>query len=112
MIKLLKTNFPSFNVYLGEDSYFYKGLENNVDGFISVISLYYGKLMKEIIEDYKIGFVNQINVSYLSLVCEIIFSYPNPIGMKHLLKLKGHHSMNLRLPLLPLNSQAQSFDLL
>ena len=112
LIKLLKTNFPSFNVYLGEDSYFYKGLENNVDGFISVISLYYGKLMKEIIEDYKIGFVNQINVSYLSLVCEIIFSYPNPIGIKHLLKLKGHHSMNLRLPLLPLNSQAQSFDLL
>lgn len=112
LLKLLKTNFPTFQVYLGEDNYFYDGLECNVDGFISVISIYYGKLMKEVIEDYQIGFVNQISISYLKLACEIIFSYPNPIGIKHLLKKKGVESMNLRLPLTSIASNNTSFDLL
>ena len=112
LIKLLKTNFPTFKVYLGDDSYFYEGLEKNVDGFISVISIYYGKLMKEIIEDYHVGFVNQINISYIKLVCEIIFSSPNPIGIKYLLSKKGFESMNLMPPLVKLNNQNPSFDLL
>ncbi len=112
LLKLLKTNFPNFLVYLGEDSYFYEGLECNVDGYISVISIIFGKIMKEIIEDYQIGFTNQISVSYLKLACEIIFAYPNPIGIKTLLKKKNHPSMNLRLPLLPISTKNTSFDLL
>lgn len=112
LMKLIKTNFPSFQVYLGDDSYFFDGIEKNVDGFVSVISICYGKLMKEVIEDYEVGFVNSINVSYLKLACEIIFSYPNPIGIKYLLSKKGYQSMNLMLPLTKINSQNNSFDLL
>ncbi len=112
LLKLLKANFPKFHVYLGEDSYFYEGLECNVDGFISVISILYGKMMKEVIEDYQVGFTNQITVSYLKLVCEIIFSYSNPIGIKSLLSRKGYSSMNLRLPLVAINTKNTSFDLL
>jgi hypothetical protein len=82
------------------------------DGFISVISIYYGRLMKEIIEDYQIGFVNQINVSYLKLVCEVLFQYTNPIGIKHLLSKKGYKSMNLLLPLTKISSINNTFDLL
>ena len=77
-----------------------------------MISIYYGKLMKEIIEDYQIGFVNQINISYLKLVCEVIFQYTNPIGIKYLLSKKGYKSMNLLLPLTKINSISNTFDLL
>ena len=112
LLKLLKNNFPNFQFYLGEDSLFQEGLENKVDGFISVISIYYGKLMKEIIEDYQVGFINRINIGYLKLACEIIYQYPNPIGIKYLLKKKEHKSMNLRPPLYLINLSNTSFDLL
>lgn len=112
LIRLLKNNFPKFQVYLGEDSLFYEGLENRVDGFISVISVLYGKMMKEVMEDFEVGFVNQITVSYLRLVSEIIFAYPNPSGIKFLLGKKGHSSMNLRLPLTGVKESNTSFDLL
>lgn len=112
LMRLLKNNFPKFLVYLGDDNYFTQGIEENIDGFISVISIYYGKLMNEIIEDNEIGLTNSINISYLKLVNEIIYSYPNPIGIKTLLKKKGYNSMNLRLPLVNVNYKNTSFDLL
>lgn len=112
LMKLLKANFPSFIVYLGDDKYLYEGLEAGCDGVISVISLVFGKMIKEVIEDYQIGFKNQILVSYLSLASEIIFAYPNPIGMKAFLKKKGYKAMNLRLPLTMVNIDNNAFDLL
>lgn len=112
LLKLLKSNFKDFKVYLGDDSLFEEGLESGIDGFISVISIYYGKLMKEIIEDYQVGFVNRINISYIKLVCDIIFQYPNPMGIKYLLKKKDFQSMNLRPPLHQISQSNTSFDLL
>lgn len=69
-------------------------------------------MMKEVIEDYEVGFVNQITVSYLRLVSEIVFAYPNPSGIKFLLGKKGHASMNLRPPLTSVKESNTSFDLL
>lgn len=112
LIGLLKKEFPSFLVYLSEDKLIYEGLEKNVDGIVSSISICFGKIIKEVIEDYHIGFKNELIVSYLKLACEIMSEYNIPSNIKYYLSKKGFESMNLRLPLVKVKDINEDFNLL
>lgn len=112
LISLLKKDFPSFLVYLSEDKLIYEGLEREVDGLVSSISISFGKTIKEVMEDYQIGFKNELIVSYLRLVCEIFSEYNIPSNIKYYLSKKGFDSMNLRLPLVKVKDINEDFNLL
>ena len=112
LISLLKKDFPSFLVYLSEDKLIYEGLERGVDGLVSSISISFGKTIKEVMEDYQIGFKNELIVSYLRLVCEIFSEYNIPSNIKYYLSKKGFDSMNLRLPLVKVKDINEDFNLL
>ena len=90
----------------------YEGLERGVDGLVSSISISFGKTIKEVMEDYQIGFKNELIVSYLKLVCEIMSEYNIPSNIKYYLSKKGSESMNLRLPLVKVKEINEDFNLL
>ena len=112
LISLLKKDFSSFLVYFSEDKLIYDGLERGVDGIVSSISLGFGRIIKEVIDDYQIGFKNELLVSYLRLVCEIFSEYNIPSNIKYYLSKKGFDSMNLRLPLVKVKDINEDFNLL
>lgn len=112
LISLLKKDFPQFLVYLGEDKLIYEGLERGVDGISSYLSISFGKIIKEIMEDQGIGFKNELMISYLKLVCEIFSEYDIPSNIKYYLSKKGFNNMNLRLPLVKVKDLNEDFNLL
>ena len=112
LIHLLKKNFPSFLVFIGNDDYVFEALESGADGIISVISIIYGKEMQSIIKDYKYGIKAELLISYIKFISSIVFASSNPCGIKHLLERRGEKSMNLRIPLVKLTSNDDSFNIL
>lgn len=112
LISLLKKDFPYFIVYLNEDKLIYEGLDKGVDGVVSSISIIFGSIVREIIEDYQIGFKNELIISYIKLVCEIMSEYDIPVNIKYYLEKKGFKNMNLRLPLVKVKDLNEDFNLL
>ena len=112
LISLLKKDFPHFLVYLNEDKLIYEGLDKGVDGVVSSISIIFGNVVREIIEDYQIGFRNELIISYIKLVCEIMSEYDIPVNIKYYLEKKGFKNMNLRLPLVKVKDLNEDFNLL
>ena len=112
LISLLKKDFPYFLVYLNEDKLIYEGLDKGVDGVVSSISIIFGNVVREIIEDYQIGFRNELIISYIKLVCEIMSEYDIPVNIKYYLEKKGFKNMNLRLPLVKVKDLNEDFNLL
>ena len=112
LIHLLKKNFPSFLVYLGNDDYIFEGINAGADGVISVLSIVYGKEIQSIIKDYKYGIKAELLISYIKFISSIVFASSNPCGIKHLLEKRGEKSMNLRLPLVKLSSYDDTFNIL
>ena len=112
LISLLKKDFPYFIVYLNEDKLIYEGLDKGVDGVVSSISIIFGTIVREIIEDYQIGFKNELIISYIKLVCEIMSEYDIPVNIKYYLEKKGFKNMNLRLPLVKVKDLNEDFNLL
>ncbi len=112
LASLLKKDFASFLVYFSEDKLIYEALERKVDGLVSSISIAFGSNIKQIMEDYKLGYKNELIVSYLRLVCEIFSEYNIPSNIKYYLEKKGYESMNLRLPLVKVKDLNEDFNLL
>ena len=90
----------------------YEGLDKGVDGVVSSISIIFGSIVREIIEDYQIGFKNELIISYIKLVCEIMSEYDIPVNIKYYLEKKGFKNMNLRLPLVKVKDLNEDFNLL
>lgn len=107
LIKLIKEKYPKFLFYIGNDSFFYKGIEAGADGIISVMSIEFGKQMHYLIEDFKYGFYNSLLDNYLKLVAELLSLESNPMAIKYYLSKVGYRSMNLRLPLVELSIESQ-----
>lgn len=112
LVSLLKKDFPYFLVYLNEDKLIYEGLDKGVDGVVSSISIIFGSIVREIIEDYQMGFKNELIISYIKLVCEIMSEYDIPVNIKYYLEKKGFKNMNLRLPLVKVKDLNEDFNLL
>lgn len=106
LIYLLKKHNPDFKVYLGNDTHLLKALDLNADGIISVSSILFGEDYRNLLDDYEDGFKNVLLGEYLDLIGNLISLETNPIPIKYLLKKKGFKSMNLRLPLVALSSEA------
>ncbi|MGN1295114.1 MAG: dihydrodipicolinate synthase family protein [Bacilli bacterium] len=112
LIHLLKKNFSSFLVFIGNDDFIYEGISAGADGIVSVLSIVYGKEIQSIIKDYKYGIKADLLISYMKFISSIVFASSNPCGIKHLLEKRGEKSMNLRLPLVKLSSYDDSFNIL
>lgn len=106
-ISLLKKNFPQFLCYAGSDREFYSFISHGADGIISVMSILYGKEMRQLYDDYKEGYHALLLDDYLKLVAELLSLETNPIPIKYLLSQKGYPSMHVRLPLVELSSEFQ-----
>lgn len=98
LIRLLKLNFPNFNVFVNESLLEYS-LDNNIDGLISSNSLIFGNDYLTIFEDYKSKFKDTLLINYLMFVHEILSFSNNSTLIKLYLKKLGFISMEVRLPL-------------
>ncbi|MDD6302546.1 MAG: dihydrodipicolinate synthase family protein [Bacillales bacterium] len=112
LIAMIKKDNPNMKIFLGEEKLFLEALEKNIDGIVSSISMNFGKQYKEIMEDMDIGFKNELLISYLRLVLEIISEYDYPMNIKYYLSKKGFKSMELRLPLTKITLDNEDYNLL
>ena len=113
LVREVKSKYPSFLVYSGDDKYTLEVLKCGGDGVISVISHIFGKDIKELIDDYNLGIENEEIDKYINVLSDILFCETNPIPMKYALSKKGYSSMYLRLPLVELsNDKRQDIDII
>ena len=107
LIKMVKEKYPNFLYYIGNDNFFYEGIEAGADGIISVMSVEFGKEMLLLIEDYKYNFYNSLLHDYIKLIASLLNLESNPMAIKYYLNKVGYPSMNLRLPLVELSIESQ-----
>ena len=87
----LKKLLP-WEIMLGDDSLFLWGIRHRIDGIISVISNSHLSLMKQCLRNRK-------QWKEYRLALALLKGYPNPVGIKVLLKKMGFSVGSVRLPL-------------
>lgn len=111
LVSKLKTNYPHFEVYSGEDKNLLTALRKGCDGVVSVISNAFGNDVKELIEDFNKGIENEKLSEYLNLITDLAFIETNPGPIKYILTKKGFDFKRLRLPLVEIDrTNAEKID--
>jgi 4-hydroxy-tetrahydrodipicolinate synthase len=99
--ELRRLTHPEFQIYSGDDSLTLPSLAVGAKGVVSVASHLAGLLMKQMIEAYTSGQVQQATAIHLRLLplFKALFITTNPIPVKIALKLQGWQVGSTRLPL-------------
>lgn len=97
-IRELKKNIPFFKVYIGNDDLLLEGLEQNVDGIISVCSHVCFSLISEIINSKS----KEKDIE-LKRISKLVFIESSPSPIKYMLYKKGLITNKLRLPLVEIS---------
>lgn len=100
-----------FKVYTGDDSAGLPALAVGAYGIVSVASHILGKSMKEMIQKYLGGQVEEAGKLHRRMlpVFKGLFECPNPVAVKFALNETGHPVGSVRLPLVPPNEKEAAF---
>lgn len=107
---IIENTKDDFQVYSGDDSFTLPMLAIGADGVVSVASHIIGSEMKQMIDYFHHGKVNEAGALHRKLlpVMNGLFTSPSPVPVKTALKMKNLDSGIVRLPLIPLSDQEQN----
>jgi len=100
-----------FKVYSGDDAATLPAMAVGAHGVVSVASHIIGGPMKEMINDFIAGRVEEAAKLHQRLlpVFKALFEYPSPVPVKYALNLRGYSVGSVRLPLIPMTeAEAES----
>lgn len=99
-IAQLKKDYPDFAIYSGEDGYFDEGIQEGMDGLISVMGHVFLPQIKAFLSDER---RDHHLFNQLKEAAAYTFLEPSPAPIKYLLMLRGECLNILRLPMTPLS---------
>lgn len=111
LIYLINKNLTNFQIYIN-DNELIKGLNINVDGFISLSSLIFGESYKDLFFEHKQGFIDKLTLDYLIFANNILKFNNNSTLIKIYLRKMNFPSMNVRLPLVINTDDENNLDFL
>lgn len=101
-VDLIKSKYPGFLIFSGDDKRLVEMLNHQGDGIISVGSNLFGEWFKAIIQNHKLKESTDITQQSLEELSSLLALESNPIPLKYLLERYGFGMNRLRLPLTPL----------
>ncbi|MBY0149264.1 4-hydroxy-tetrahydrodipicolinate synthase [Neobacillus niacini] len=107
MAEIINLTPDDFTLYSGDDGLTLPVLSIGGAGVVSVASHIIGNEMQEMINQFKIGRVQEAAVSHRRLlpIMKALFTAPNPTPVKAALNMQGVQVGDVRLPMIPLNDQ-------
>lgn len=107
MSEVIEYTPETFTVYSGDDCLTLPSMSIGANGVVSVASHILGNDMKNMIELFSIGKVQEASTIHRKLVPKMntLFMYPSPTPVKEALRLKGLDTGGVRLPLVNLNPE-------
>lgn len=105
--KIIASTPDDFYVYSGDDGLTLPLLSVGGTGIISVASHIIGKEMKEMVNSFLAGNIEEASKMHQQLLPLMLalFKAPNPVPVKTALQLKGFDVGSVRLPLVPLTEE-------
>lgn len=105
--KIIASTPDDFYVYSGDDGLTLPLLSVGGTGIISVASHIIGKEMKEMVNSFLAGNIEEASKMHQKLLPLMLalFKAPNPVPVKTALQLKGFDVGTVRLPLVPLTEE-------
>ena len=103
MIQALHEQFPHIALYSGEDKTFYEGINKGLSGVISVMSNAFLTEMKQYLKQ-----PSQVQMDTLKQIADMVFLECSPSAIKYILSRQGKCENILRLPLVPLSTDAET----
>lgn len=105
--KIIASTPDDFYVYSGDDGLTLPLLSVGGTGIISVASHIIGKEMKEMVNSFLAGNIEEASKMHQKLLPLMLalFKAPNPVPVKTALQLKGFDVGSVRLPLVPLTEE-------
>ncbi len=103
LIQALHEQFPRIAFYSGEDKTFYEGINKGLSGLISVMSNAFLTEMKQYLKQ-----PSQVQMDTLKQIADMVFLECSPSAIKYILSRQGKCENILRLPLVPLSTDAET----
>ena len=107
MAEIIEQTPAGFSLYSGDDGLTIPVLAIGGVGVVSVASHIIGNEMQTMIQNFKMGNVQEAASEHRTLlpVMNALFAAPNPSPLKAALNLKGIQVGGVRLPMIPLNDE-------
>ncbi|SIS64450.1 4-hydroxy-tetrahydrodipicolinate synthase [Salimicrobium salexigens] len=111
MAEIIEGASDDFNVYTGDDHLTYPTYAIGGRGVVSVSSHVAGKTMQEMLDLFDQGEIKKAAAIHRKLVpvCKGMFIAPSPAPIKEALKRKGLDVGGVRLPMVPLTKEEETF---
>lgn len=103
-VRLLKQEFPTFQIYSGEDAFFDEGFDAGMDGLISVMGHIGLPEIKAFIVQNRI---HHDQWKWLKKLAELTFCDASPAPIKYMLSLRKECRNTVRLPLVSIQTDKQ-----
>ncbi|KHF38677.1 4-hydroxy-tetrahydrodipicolinate synthase [Halalkalibacter okhensis] len=105
MAAILSAVDEDFSLYTGDDANTLPAMAIGAHGVVSVAAHVIGREMKEMINNFQTGKMEEAAKSHRVLlpIMKAMFLAPNPTCVKYALSLQGIEVGDVRLPLIPLN---------